>query len=257
MSPMGTARRAPAAGLAPRVLAGPGFGTEVTGSVVSPGRPQRRSRSSTCRCTSSGEPELSTASSARVAFSVSESWALSRSSTSFGLQPRPAARRRRRTRGGHEHRRAGRTPYSSRPPASRRRRGPPAAYADPPGPPRSPRGPAARSTGTPATPAPVIRRGLPESWRTRCRPPPARFTSPAASRIAGPQRATSFARTSGCRSASWPRASATITFAPRRANAWATVLLPLPMPPTRPMTVLFTASFEFNAIAHHPDFHWL
>src|SRR5262245_59910150 len=41
---------------------------------------------------------------------------------------------------------------------------------------------------------------------------------------------------SGSRRASWPSWSPATTRAPRRANSAATRLLPLPMPPIRPMT---------------------
>ena len=45
-------------------------------------------------------------------------------------------------------------------------------------------------------------------------------------------------RISGCSRASWPSGSPATTLPPWRARAAATVLLPAPMPPTRPMTGL-------------------
>src|SRR5262245_3125492 len=51
-----------------------------------------------------------------------------------------------------------------------------------------------------------------------------------------PQSSRARSSTAASSSARWPIGSASITTPPRRANACATALLPLPMPPTRPMT---------------------
>src|SRR5262245_53523911 len=53
-----------------------------------------------------------------------------------------------------------------------------------------------------------------------------------------PQMSTTRARMSGCSRASCPSGSPATILPPCRTSAWATVLLPAPMPPTRPRTGL-------------------